>query len=144
MTLLSGPALVAEAFAALVLDEPEIRSAYDHEPEKIGRRPSVAMLWVQIAQEDRSTGPATENEWHWRVGVYVDLGSGQATNYRKAQLGLYDAVPAVLRTVREHPDINGTCEWCSIADEGEEPVFDKQNRTIAKYLRLVARGEVIG
>lgn len=118
-----------------------VASAFDHEPEVLGSRPCVTMLYVRIQQDDEETGPATENTWAWRVNVYVDLGG--SNDYRKAQRDLKRLVPRVLKIVRDDSRMDGLADFSSIVDEDGEPTFDHDAGLLWKSLRLQVRLEEI-
>jgi hypothetical protein len=127
-----------EAFAAAVRRIPEVREAYDHEPDLTQGMalPAVTMLWTDLVQDDVDTGPYTQNQWGWDVTVYVPLEVG----WRDAQRLLKQIVAAILSLVREDPRLNEEADLIRISDGGP-PIFDHGEHAgyLQKTLRLTAR-----
>lgn len=128
---------IREAFCAACLQIEGITSAVPYEPgpEGLPPLPAVTMRSYLYGQDDRETGPRTDNEWGWVVRVYCPLDS-----YEAAQVALDDLVPAVLGVVRGDPDLGGTCEWARMQDNGEEVQFehDGRQRYAVKSVQLIA------
>lgn len=135
-----GPDAIENAFVAKAKAIAGLKDALDHEPEKLPAQPCVTLLFTEIQQDDRYTGPATENWWAWDVNLYISLGEKRA-NYRDAQAQLKALVPELLRIVRNDPSLNGTALRAEITDPGEAPAFDHRQRLMLKILRLRALTE---
>ncbi len=140
---MAGPVVIRDAFAALAAAVEGIATALPYEPERLPARfPAVTMVFTNFTQEDVYTGPATVNEWMFRVRVHVALKIGPGSDFARAYGELEVLVPRILRIVRTNPGLNGSCEWARIEDVGEEPLIATDNRAMAKDLRLIARTEV--
>lgn len=129
---------VREAFCARCLEVDGIESALPYEPgpEALPPLPAVTLRSYLYGQVDAETGPLTDNEWGWEVRVYVPLEGG----YQRAQELLDDLVPAVLSVPRRYPDLDGTCQWVRVQDNGEPVAFevDGRRRYAVKTIQLIA------
>lgn len=131
---------IAVAFAAAAAAVPGIKTALHYTPEQLPELPAVTMLPRRIQQDERYTGPTTENLWTWAVYLQLPLGGRVAgSDFEAAQDLLYDLLPALLAIVRADPELGGTCLKATLADLGEEPDFDPEQRVVVKILELTAR-----
>lgn len=138
----SAPKLIAKAFAERAALLVGIKEALHYEPEQHRDLPAVSMLFLRIQQDDKYTGPSTENVWSWQVTLTIPVGGRVAgSDLEAAQDALYDLVPKLLGITRASPDLGGTCEWSSIADLGEGPTIDEEANIVTKLLELTARTE---
>jgi hypothetical protein len=122
------PAIRA-ALCALLESEVDGLSALPYEPGSEAfpvPPPLVTMRSDLFSQDDIETGPVTRNVHGWNLRIWVALtedGTPGRGAYESAQYALDALVPDVLSVVRKHPDIDGTCEWASVADSGGEVEF---------------------
>lgn len=136
---MTSPEAIAAKFAELAGAVTGVKAALDHEPEELPSLPCVTMLHRRLQQDDRYTGPATENTWTWSVFITIPLGGRVAgSDWQRAQATLYTLLPAILAITRQHPDLDDVCGRCSIADLGDEPDFDVEAGTFTKTLELSA------
>lgn len=124
------------AFVARAAAIAGIRSALDHDPEQTPRLPAVTLSFVGGEQEDRYTGPATQNVWVWLLRLYVPLRSKQGSDFRVAQNELKLYLPALFKLVRDDPSLGGTCDRATISDPLEEPDYDTDGKRVTKELIL--------
>lgn len=136
----SSPLKIAKAFAALCADLPNVKSAYHFMPEEYAGLPAIALMPRRVVQEDRYTGPATENTWTWSVHVVLPIGGRVAgSDYQQAQELLYTVLPEVLGIARSNPDLGGlTTKAIILSDIDEEPSIEAEAGQMVKLLELVA------
>jgi hypothetical protein len=116
-----------------------IRHVYDHLPQDLGRYPCIAMLLATFDQEDSETGPGVDTTYGWRVDLYLSL-----QNYKRAQDEMKTYVPQMLALVRPDPTLGQLVDFCTIRDDGEDPIFQpaasgRGEGYMAKALRVEAR-----
>lgn len=135
-----SPLALAKAFAALCTPAAGFKSAYHYMPEEYDGLPAVAMLPRRVAQDDRWTGPATENTWTWAVHLVIPLGGRVAgSDFQQAQESLYTLLPALLTVARQNPDLGGLAtKAIQLNDLDQEPTLDEDAGQLVKILELVA------
>lgn len=135
---------IAKAFATAAGNVAGIRGALHYQPEALPPLPAVTMLHRRFAQTENQTGPATQNDWTWAVYLTLPLGGRVAgSDFEAAQELLYTLLPALLAIPRSDPELGGTCIKAWLADLGEEPDFDEDDKTFVKILELTARTEEV-
>lgn len=135
-----SPLAIAKAFALLCSALPNVKAAYHYMPEEYSGLPAIALMPRRVEQEDRYTGPATENVWTWSVHVVLPIGGRVAgSDYEQAQELLYTVLPEVLGVARSSPDLGGlTTKAIVLSDIDEEPSIDADAGQMVKLLELVA------
>lgn len=135
-----APLAIAKEFARLCGLLAGVKASYHYMPEEYAKLPAVAMLPRRIGQEDRFTGPATENTWTWAVHLVLPIGGRVVgSDFQQAQELLYTLLPLVLGVARTSPDLGGlTTKAIVLNDIGDEPDLDQETGQIVKILELIA------
>jgi hypothetical protein len=140
----SSPLAIAKAFAALARAVPGVKNAYHYQPENFGDLPAVSMLLGRPEQEDRWTGPSTQNEWRWRVFLTVAFGGRIAgSDMMASQEALMQLLPDILAVPRRSPTLSGTCLRSSVAPADDQPDADEEQRWMGMAFELIATTEEV-
>lgn len=137
--------LIAKKFAALAGDIEGVKTATHYEPEQLPGLPAITMLLAAPAeQNENETGPHTANLWRWTITIYVPLGGRVAgSDFQSAQETLMRLLPEVFAIARRHPDLDGACDKATIADAGDDPAFDADQKALIKEVELTVLTEEV-
>lgn len=129
---------IEDAIVAAVEAIPGVSKCLAYEPDRLPPPlPVVTLLWVGQPQDDRYTGPATENANRWQLSLYCSLSAGWKDGQRQVK-ALW---PQILRVFRVDPTLDGTAEWTLLTDTMEPPTFDSENKHVRKSMLVDATHE---
>jgi hypothetical protein len=131
---MTNPSDIEDAFIKKVQAIPGLIDAIPYEPQNLPRAlPVVTLLFVGAPQATVDTG-FKEVTWHWKVNLYISL-----QDFRKAQNELKRLIPLLLDITRDDPRLGHSCDWATMSDEEEEPIFQEDDRWLLKRLDLRAK-----
>lgn len=135
---------IAKTFAQLAGNIDGVKSALHYEPEQLPDLPAVTMLLGPSTQNENATGPQTENTWTWTVTLYLPLGGRVVgSDFQRGQELLMELLPQLYAIARRHPDLDDTCLKATLADAGDDPAFDADQKALIKELELTVRTEEV-
>lgn len=128
--------LMAEKIRDILLNVPNIKEAYDYEPQSMNL-PAATVFFDRFEQSDQTTMRKSV-DWSWIIRIYIPI---RTSDIKKPQIEVRSFIETTIKQFRSDLELGGTCLYHNIASGEVIALLEQANPMLVAELFLTATTE---